>query len=82
MNDDILKNYGAALADLLSEYARQITAEAGHNATGELLERIGNGEAPVVIVSQLVPFSVVAYTLDETGQPGAKLFDLTRGGMH
>ena len=79
---DTLKNYADALADLLTEYAQQITAEAGKAATSELLERIGNGEAPVVIVSQLVPFSVVAYTLDATGGPGDKLFDLTNGGLH
>ena len=82
MIDDPLKNYAAALAALLTEYARQITAEVGHQATAELLEHIGNGEAPVVIVSQLVPFSVVAYTLDETGHPGDKLFNLTDGGLH
>ena len=79
---DTLKNYGNSLANLLTEYAKEITAEAGHKATAELLERIGNGEAKVVIVSTLVPFSVVAYTLGADGGPGEKLFDITNGGLH
>ena len=82
MKSDILKTYADSLADLMTLYAEQLTNEAGDQATIDLLKRIGDGTARVVIVSQLQPFSVAAHMLDDTGHPGAELFSITNGGLH
>jgi len=82
MNNGPLKNYAAALADLMSEYARELTAEDGSQATLDLLQRIGSGEEKVVLVSQLVPFSVAAMRLDEHGNAGDELFSIKAGDLH
>ena len=79
---DPLKNYAAALADLLTAYAKQMTAEGDNQATIDLLERIGDGSERVVIVSQLMPFSVHACRLDDLGNADAELFKITDGGLH
>ena len=80
--NDTMKNYADALADLMTMYAKQMTAEAGSEATAELLQRIGDGTERVAIVAQLVPFSVAACRLDDDGMPGDELFRITNGGLH
>ena len=80
--NDVMKNYAEALSDLLTLYAKQVTAEAGSEATKELLEGIATGTEKVVIVAQLVPFSVHACRLDDVGKPDAELFKVTDGGLH
>ena len=79
---DPLKNYAEALADLMTAYAKQLTAEAGNEATIDLLKRIGDGSERVVIVAQMVPFSVHACRLDDLGNADAELFKITDGGLH
>lgn len=79
---DIYKAYADATADMFTEYARQLTAEDGTEATVELLKRIGSGSERVVLVTTLVPFSVAACRLDDVGKPDVELFKVTDGGLH
>jgi hypothetical protein len=58
-----LKAYGEALAAVVTAYARQL-AQGDEGKAREIVEQIGSGEMRVVIVSQLVPFSVHALHLD------------------
>ena len=79
MATDPLKNYGNALADLLTAFAEQLPTTA---ATKKLLEDIDSGEQKIVVISRLVPFTVHACLMDDHGQPGETLFDLTSGELH
>ena len=80
MDEAILKNYGAALADVLTDYAKEL-AKGDTVKAFENIEKIGSGDMRVVIVSQLVPFTVHAVHLDAQGNQ-KELFTITDGDLH
>ena len=73
--DEALENFGTALADVLTAYARELSKGDAAKAA-EIVEQIGDGTMRVVIVSQLVPFAVHAVHLDAQGDQ-TELFTIT-----
>ena len=73
--DEALENFGTALADVLTAYARELSKGDAEKAA-EIVEQIGDGTMRVVIVSQLVPFAVHAVHLDAQGDQ-TELFTIT-----
>ena len=79
MDHKVMKRYGKALSDVLTGYAKEL-AKGDRVKAFENIEKIGSGDMRVIIVSQLVPFSVHAVHLDAQGNQ-SELFNIT-GDLH
>ena len=80
MDHKVMKRYGKALSDVLTGYAKEL-AKGDTVKAFENIEKIGSGDMRVVIVSQLVPFTVHACHLDAQGNQ-IELFTITDGDLH
>lgn len=81
--EESLHNFGAALADLLTAYAKRLAVDSGDpQRAGEIIQQIGDGTMRIAVVAELVPFSCRAVHVDPDGKLAGELFSLSDANKH